>query len=294
MGRTRFTLFSVKAPQSKLSLGAANGSVSLKGGTVALTRRAGKAIKKKLKLRRMPRGAFGAVSVDALVNTTSGPGSGPGGGGPGGGGPGGGGPPSTGPISDEPPLLARPADAKDVTGASISWHAKPSFVDYIWSGEGTTASGGAANGSTTSDCPGEPPGPSPDGYPYAFSFMWANGWYHPPTGTAAVYFNGTVNFSFAAHGIDLDAKNPEIEINGASSRAIFRFDGRRSTRPGNKRAVLVNLDTAAAPSSPEPNRIVYTRMRGTLPESGATNLFAGFYGAGEQFGCVSLDFTYAP
>src|SRR5918992_3724043 len=57
IGTSRFTIFSVTAPASRLSLSSANGSASLRGGRVSLTRRAGKSIKRKLKLRRMPLGA---------------------------------------------------------------------------------------------------------------------------------------------------------------------------------------------------------------------------------------------
>jgi Htaa len=286
IGASRFTIFSVKAPASRLSLSAANGSASLKGGRLALTRRAGNVIKRNLKLRRMPMGAFGALSVDALVRSGSGPGGTPGSG-PGGGGPGGA-PPVSGPVGDEPPVLARPAGAVDVTSASIDWHVRPSWIRYVpvndpfagANGEGPTPTG---------EC-GEPNEPvSPDYYEYHFPF--AHGWYHQPTGTAAVYFTGGVNFKFQAHGIDLDTKEPEIEVNGASSRAIFRFDGRGDTNPGNKRGVLVNL----APGTPSVSgqSVTWDRMPGTIPQDGGSqSVFAGFYLPGERFGCVSLTLNY--
>ena len=108
-----------------------------------------------------------------------------------------------------------------------------------------------------------------------------------------MYFGGGVNFSFKAHGIDLDTKEPEVEINGGSSRAIFRFDGRGDTSPGNKRAVLVNLDTAASPPVEGPGTVSYDRIHGTIPaEGGSQSIFAGFYGPGERFGCISVSFAY--
>ena len=289
VGTSRFTVFSVKAPRSKLSLGAANGSASLKGGSVSLTRRAGKAIKRKLKLRRIPVGAFGALSVDALV----GPGNGPGGGVPGGAGPGGA-PPVSGPVGDEPPLLARPATAVNATGAQITWHVKPSWIRYINSEQGTTPSGGATGDPPTNapQC-GDPSDPVVEPLVYSFHFPFAQGWFDPPTKTAGVYFGGAVNFSYHSHGIDLDTKDPEIEINGASSRAIFRFDGRRGTTPGNKRAVLVDLNTAAAPPVEGPNTVSYDRIPATIPQGGSQSIFAGFYAPGDRFGCLSVSFTHA-
>lgn len=286
VGTSRFTIFSIKAPASRLSLSAANGSASLKNGRVSLTRRAGKAIKRKLKLRRMPRGAFGALSVDALVNPAGGPGGGPGG--DLGGGQGGSGPPVSGPVGDEPPVLARPAGAVDVAGASIDWHVRPSWIRYV--PVNNPFAGATGEGPTpTGEC-GEPSEPvHSDVYEYHFPF--AHGWYHQPSGTAAVYFTGAVNFKFQAHGIDLDTKDPEIEVNGASSRAIFRFDGRGDTNPGNKRGVLVDL----APGTPSVSgqSVTWDRMPGTIPEDGGSqSIFAGFYLPRERFGCVSLTLDY--
>jgi hypothetical protein len=284
-GSSRFTLFTVKAPESKLSLGSANGSASLKGGTLSLTRRAGRAIKRKLKLRRVPRGAFGSLSVDALVKPASGVGGGPGGGGPGGG------PPVSGPVGDEPPFLARPATAVNVTGASITWHVRPSWIRYV----PVNAPFAGAWGDPPTSAPqcGEASEPAVEDV-YSFHFPFAHGWYDPPTRTSAVYFTGGVNFKYAAHGIDLDTKDPEIEVGGSSSRAIFRFDGRGDTNPGNKRAVLVDLDPAAAASPPVegPGSVSYDRIPGTIPSGGSESVFAGFYLPGERFGCVSMSLTY--
>jgi Htaa len=291
IGTSRFTIFSVKAPRSKLSLGAANGSASLKGGSVSLTRRAGKAIKRKLKLRRMPLGAFGALSVDALVKQGSGGGPG---GGPGGGGPGGGGPPASGPIGDEPPVLARPAGASDITSASITWYPKPSWIRYSSSEQSPTPFGGASADppANFSACP-EPSDSDQGPLLYSFHFPFTGGWYHAASDTAGVYFGGGVNFRFPSHNIDLDTKEPEVEINGASSRAIFRFDGRGGTRPGNKRAVLTDLNTAAVTPTRNGNTITYTRIPATIPQGSAQSVFAGFYAPGDRFGCISVSFTHA-
>lgn len=286
VGTSRFTLFSVKAPAARLSLSAANGSASLRGGSLTLTRRAGKALKRKLKLRRMPLGAFGALSVDARVNTAGGPGGGPGSD-PDGGGPGGG-PPVSGPVGDEPPYLARPAGAVDVTSATIDWHVRPSWIRYV---PVNAAFGGASGeGPTPTGQCGEPNEPVHEDV-YEYHFPFARGWYHQPSGTAAVYFTGGVNFKFQAHGIDLDTTDPEIEVNGASSRAIFRFDGRGETNPGNKRGVLVDL----APGTPSVSgqSVTWDRMPGTIPDDGGSqSVFAGFYLPRERFGCVSLTLNY--
>ena len=83
--------------------------------------------------------------------------------------------------------------------------------------------------------------PGQGGAVYRFAYRPLAGWWDAASQTAALYFAGTVNFRFYAHGIDFDTKDPEIELNGAASRAIFRLGGRRSTPYGNKRGVLVDL-----------------------------------------------------
>ncbi len=290
VGSRRLTLFAVRAPATTLSLDTQTGAASVRGASVSLTRAAGRLIKKRLRLRRLPRGAFGKLTVDALVTGSDAPGGGgPGTGGPGGG-PGGGNPPVSGPLGDEPPLLARPAGAVNLTGAQITWRPKPSFIRYVNSGEGTSVFGGAsADPASSPECPAEG-GPA---LVYAFHYPFTAGWYDPASKTAGVYFGGGVRFRYTAHGIDLDAKEPEIEINGPSSRAIFRFDGRGDTNPGNKRAVMVNLDLAAAPPAEGPGTVSFERIPGTIPASGGSqSVFADFYAPGDTFGCMSVSFTY--
>jgi Htaa len=291
VGPRRLTLFAVRAPAGRLSLDSRAGTASLEGGAVELTRSAGAAIKRRLKLRRLPRGAFGRLTVDALVQGSPGGGSGGGGGGGGGSGDG---PPVSGEIGDEPPVLARPAGAVDVTSAQITWHVRPSFIRYVNTGEGTTPFAGATGDpeDATPECGEnvEPPVP----LVYAFHFPFAHGWWDPAGKTAGVYFGGGVNFSYKAHGIDIDTKEPEIEMGGSSSRAIFRFDGRESTSVPNKRGVLVDLDTAAAPAVEGPGTVSWDRVPGSIPaDGGSQSVFAGFYAPGERFGCISMSITYA-
>ena len=175
IGTSRFRLFTVKAPAPTLSLDASAGSASLRGGSLSLTRRAGALIKRRLGLRRLPRGHFGGLTVDALVKGTGGGG----GGGGGGNGPGGG-PPSSGPLGDEPPVLARPAGAVDISSAQITWHVKPSWIRYVNAGEGSTPFGGASADpiDPTPECGEgtEPPVP----LVYAFHFPFARAGTTPP------------------------------------------------------------------------------------------------------------------
>jgi hypothetical protein len=284
VGSRRLTIFRLEAVSRTLSLDSRTGAASVRGASVSLTRAAGRLIKKQLQLRRLPRGAFGKLTVDALVTGRDGPGGGPGV--PGGGDD----PPVSGPVGDEPPILARPASAVDLSGAQITWRPKPSFIQYVNAGEGTSVFAGAS-----ADPPGTPecPAASDPQLVYSFHFPFSHGWYDPASGTAGVYFGGGVRFQYTAHDIDLDAKQPEIEINGTSSRAIFRLDGRGGTDPGNKRAVMVDLNLAAAPPVEAPGSVSYERIPGTIPISGGSqSVFANFYAPGDTFGCISVSFTY--
>ena len=86
----------------------------------------------------------------------------------------------------------------------------------------------------------------------------------------------------------MQAEDPEIELNGADSRAIFRMDG--------KREVLIKLhpDQAAShTTSPDGKTITYEQIPGTVPEGTGDSVFAGFYLPGDEFGWVSVRFSTA-
>jgi Htaa protein len=244
-------------------------SARLQAAAMTLDRGAARVLKRRLGLPRAPQGRFGRVTVRASLQgapparplTPSTPGSPPTGGGntnP---------PPATDPL----PTLARPAGAADVVSATITWHARESFVDYINSGGGTSTENGATS--------------TP---PYDFHFPVARGWRDPASGDAALYYTGRVNFRYPSHGIDMQAEDPEIELNGADSRAIFRMDG--------KREVLIDLHPEQAAShtvSPDGKTHTYEKIPGTVPEGSSESVFAGFYLPGDEFGWVSVRFSTA-
>ncbi|HVU92020.1 MAG TPA: HtaA domain-containing protein [Jatrophihabitans sp.] len=187
----------------------------------------------------------------------------------------------------EPPVLARPASAVDVTAATITWHVRDSFIRYIATGEGTKASRGAVAGTPTVSAEAGRP------LVYDYSFPLKTGWYDPTSGRAWLSFAGTVTFTYTAHGIDLDANDPEIEINGSRSRAIFRFTGRRDTDPGNRRGVMEALDLSKAQITASGATRSWANIPGTIPQEAVGSIFAGFYLAGDPFGQVSVSLTAA-
>ncbi len=281
----RITVFKASGAPS---LNAATGAARLERSRLSLTRAGARAIRRALKLERLRSGRFGRVTVLALVDATSSqPGDGSGGGS---GGPGGGGPPQSGPISDEPPRLARPATAVSLSAASVTWHVRDSWVRYVSTEQDVVPLGGALPGAAIAQdqhaCPDAPAGAAPGPLVYSYTVPFASGWYDAASSAAAVYTTGGAGFRFPSHGIDLDVLDLEVELTGAASRLIARFDGRGETNPGNRRGVLVNL-AGAAPVPGGPAAL----LKGSIPAGGSESVFAGFYTAGQGFGCVSVSYS---
>jgi hypothetical protein len=205
--------------------------------------------------------------------------------------------PTSTPIEGEPPLLARPATAVTVSSVTLSWMPRDSWVRYVSSGTATNdgvvpgagATGVAATSSPCSDRPSE----SSASLAYTIDFPAKESWYDPFSGVAGIYGAGNVAFRYTAHAINLTAAEPEIEINGSASRAIFRFNGSGGTPYPNQRVALETLETAGRPTVSNGGKtMTYNLMRGRLTENGE-KVFAGFYTApsDNEFGCVSASFT---
>ena len=273
VGKRRITIFRVSPAKGKaMRINAATGRATLQSARVTMPAAAGRRIRRALRLRRTPSGGFGTVTVIATFRPAT---------------------PLAKPLpGPEPPVLARPATAVDVSVDGIVWEPKESFVNYMNTqaapGGGAYTSGGAAPAAGQPENRGKGPAV------YRFAYQPLRGWWDAPSQTAALYYAGNVNFRFYAHGIDIDVKDPEIELNGAASRAIFRLGGRRSTPYGNKRGVLVDLapTTTTAPRCTTAGRnVTCNDIPATVPGDAGQSVFAGFYQPGEPFGDISVSFT---
>ncbi|MEX0973701.1 MAG: HtaA domain-containing protein [Solirubrobacterales bacterium] len=200
-------------------------------------------------------------------------------------------PSGPGPAPQEPlPVAARPAGAVEIGAATIEWHVRESFIRYIATGEGTSVSGGAGAAP-----PAQLPGSSAS-LSYSFNFPFAAGWHHPGANladpaddSAAIEFGGAVRFLYSAHEIDLSTANPEIEIAGGDSRAIFAI---AESGGAAERQVLVNLDLSrAAKIEAGGDTYTYERVPGAIPAGTAGSVFAGFYAPGTEFGCFTVTYT---
>jgi hypothetical protein len=174
---------------------------------------------------------------------------------------------------------------------------RDSWVRYVSSGtaaaDGVVPGAGATGlAATSSPCPDRPSSSSAS-LNYTVAFPAKESWYDPLSGEAGIYGSGNVAFRYTAHTINLTAAEPEIEINGSASRAIFRFNGSGGTPYPNQRVAVETLDPSGRPTvSDEGKTLTYNLMRGRLTESGE-KVFAGFYPApgDNEFGCVSASFT---
>ena len=273
-GKKRRTVFDLEAPPGGLAIDDSKGTAQLHGAKLVLRRSAARALGKRLGVR-IPRGVLGTLrlSAAAVLDRT----------------------PQAGEIGDEPPRLARPASAVDVTAGSIAWHVRDSWIRYVNSEqppevlEGAIAEAPIAENSHP--CPDRPASTSPT-LVYSYDFPFAEGWYDPASGTAALYGQGGVRFKYLGHGIDLTTRNPEIEFNGAASRAIFRLRGVGELSYPDKRTDLLALALSAPPAESPAGTFTYTApIRGSLTTNGQA-VFAGFYPPpNNAFGCFSVSFS---
>jgi hypothetical protein len=292
IGEATVTVLTVDGAKRKLN--PTTGTVALRGATVRLTVAGAAALRRALKVKHLSPGVLGTLTVDAKRGVFLGSGVGaptstpttttPGG--PGGG-------PST-PGTSTPTVdlggpvpLARPATAVDIGAAAITWHVRDTFIQYINTGEGTTASDGATAGPQTVR-----PGSS-EPLAYDFHFPFKAGWYDPVSKSARITYTGAVTFTFKDHGIKLTATDPEIEIAGNASRGIFVT---ANTGTAAKRGVLVRLDAAAATTvhSPDGTSHTYSQIPGSIPADAGASVFAGYYVGGAEFGWVDLNLTTPP
>jgi hypothetical protein len=296
LGRREIDLFQIlKGGRRKIDASA--GSVRLARLKIKLTKRASRKIRRRLGLERRGPLRFGRLFSNLAGTARNGGGSGGGTGQPTAAGAGPAAqtgcplPRSAGGVPESsPPLKAVPAGSDSIVAAALNWHVRESFIRYIATGQGTTPIGGATAAPAVTL-----PGTS-EALSYDYGFPFANGWHHagadpadPADDSAAVYFTGGLAFSYRQHGIDLTASNPEIELDGAASRAIFAVSDNGGTP---ERQVLIGLDLAnAAGVSVSGSTYTYDRVPGAIPAGAASSTFAGFYTPGTEFGCVTVSFT---
>ncbi|MDW5597987.1 HtaA domain-containing protein [Conexibacter stalactiti] len=304
----RVTLFALTAPKRDVSLDAANRTATVDGGRARLTAAGAKALRTRLALRRLPAAPLGAVKVAAKLgpgtNRSTGTGNVP--------------RPtnpttpttpttptptapavcdgySTGTVPAAAAPLARPTEgASNVASAPMVWYGRDSWMRYISSGlganDGIQVSEGATLGAREKYPEGTESFPDPTRgptlvYSATFAFDAANSWYQAAGSDSKgrLAYTGAVRFLWEAHGIDLTFKNPEIELNGASSRLVFTVTGAACSNLPAKRVDLFKL-TVPAPTEAAPT-FTYAPLAARITNAGAT-LFSNMYFESNAWGSI--------
>lgn len=191
----------------------------------------------------------------------------------------------------------RPPTAEDVLDATLTWRARPSWVDYL---HAAGAQGGTRTSAGAADGPAEVIPPSSTARVYQYDFPFASGWYDAASASANLGFDGTVTFFklIAPFNLDLDASTPVIELGGSEPRMLATLNGRRNNADQqNRRAVTVDLQQAAvAPTvSSGPGTVTYTwaGIPGRVPSGATAWPIAGYYQPGDAWGSVTVSMTVA-
>jgi hypothetical protein len=270
----RRVIFDLELKPGALAIDTAKSSLQVRKARLVWNRASRRAIAKRLGAR-LPRGVLGALRSSAATLGSEAD--------------------ETGTPNSEPPLLARPASAIDVSGATLTWHVRDSWIRYSNSEVAPQAIEGAtaqpAIPESSHPCPDRPAETAPT-LVYSYSFPFANGWYDPPTGTTALYQSGGIRFSYPSRGIDLTMRSPEIEINGAASRVILRLSHSGGADP---RAPFLSLAVSAPPVESPAGTFTYSApVRGAITAEGraAFGSFGSIYTPpNDGFGCFAISFT---
>lgn len=223
------------------------------------------------------------------------------------------------PVVEPESGFARPAGAVNITSASVVWHPRDSWINYINGGEGARVVGdGATSDPAHTACASSPP--PGGGFPKAagqlltrdFRFAFSRGWFDAGSGQAVLQFNGLVRFTWLGtyvgdpntHGIDIPFRNPEVRI-GPTSEVTFRGFGERATvldlvpgsAPLEKQCATDTGPTGAHSPSGSTSR-TYERVPAAMAP-GAGAMFEGdgsplgAYPTGSEWGWVSVSFNTA-
>jgi hypothetical protein len=273
VGNRRLTIFTART--STNAVNAAAQSVIVPAVTMKLTSSAATSTAKQLKLKKKPSrslGKFVSLTKTKLPDA-----------------------PSTGGIVLQDlggPRLARPVSAVDITGSSLKWWIRDSWIRYLPFNlpvGGATAD--APIPGTNHACKDNEASVSDS---YAYNLPFQSGWWDSASSTGALYYTGGVRWYFPDHGIDLTASAVEIEINGGSSRVVLRVDD--AAEKTAKRGAFASLNSAT-PLSGSP--VVGPNQAGSLIKSTilldpATSPFGSFttqYESVPGWGCFDLAFT---
>jgi hypothetical protein len=248
VGQRRLALLTLDRHSGAWTLGGAAASVD--GAAVRLTSAGAALLRRRLGRDAIRPGRLGRVSVQAAQAA-----------------------PAT-------PAAAIPADAppgaRAVTGGTVRWSPRASWLGYLRQGEGARAEGAAAFDGT------------------AYSLPIAGGWYDPATQTASIHTTGVTAFRFSGHGIDIALGDWAYALGATTStaaatvlRAGHLTDAGRGDLLGT-RIVIAEIAPGASPAA-DGGSVTWSDRSLALAPSGASVFDA--YPPGSEQGRVSISAT---
>ncbi|MFT4212467.1 MAG: HtaA domain-containing protein, partial [Microbacterium sp.] len=173
--------------------------------------------------------------------------------------------------------VATDSGSDDVSGATLEWGFKQSFLSYI---TGAIANGNiATSGVSTND---------------SNEFVWSNGsgTYDIDTQTGEVSYSGSVHFTGHDGALDITLSNPRIVVTGETTATLYLdvvSKGYNGSADVDETDVPFATLTLPAGVQADDGAITWTDAAAVLTSDGAT-AFAGFYSAGTVLDPVTFTF----
>ncbi|MEA9986974.1 HtaA domain-containing protein [Subtercola sp. RTI3] len=162
--------------------------------------------------------------------------------------------------------------AQIVSGATLTWGVKQSFVSYI---TGPIAKGNIATSGVSAG----------DG----FTWSGGTGTFNASDSRGLVSFGGSVHFTGHAGALDLAIANPRVQILSASSAVLVADVASKALQGSgvNGTVSLASIDLSSASAQVAGGRARWVDAPTTLTASGAT-AFGGFYTAGQALDSLTI------
>jgi hypothetical protein len=174
-------------------------------------------------------------------------------------------------------LATRPASAVAITGGTVTWSPRASWLGYLQGG-GAGAGAGGQDGATF------------DGATYALPIR--GGWYDPASGTASIVTTGTTRFVYPAHAIDLAFSGWTYDLAGSTPKAVATVvtaNGDAKAAGTTQPVALVTPGAIRPAASADGRTITWTPIPLTLSAEGVP-LYRAYLYASDQ-GSIGITAT---
>lgn len=174
-------------------------------------------------------------------------------------------------------VAARPAGAVAITGGTVSWSPRASWLGYLQGGGSGAGASGAA-------------GATFDGTTYTLRI--SGGWYDAASASAVVTTTGTTRFLYPAHGIDMAFADWTYDLAGTAPKAVATVVAATGggTAIGTKQPVALIKRGGTTPTlAPDGHTLTWTPIPLTLSAEGVPLYRAYLYDSDQ--GSISVAAT---